>query len=159
MHEQSLVRSLLKQVETLRCEYDGGYVSEVRVEKGPLSGVESFLLSGAFELLSKGTAAEDAILVIDEVPLMAKCKLCSRDFEINNFVFRCPVCSGNVKVTRGDEFHLISVSFSEEPIKNERAPGVGESEQASIRTAEEWDREANVDSSADSCLIFKRDGN
>lgn len=158
MHEQSLVRSLLKQVELLRCEHDGDSVSEVRVEKGPLSGVESLLLSSAFELLSTGTAAEDATLVIDEVPLMAKCKSCGREFEINNFVFRCPFCSGSVKVTRGDEFHLISVSFSDEPTKNERDPGVAQDEQASIRAAEEWGRKANVDSSADSCSIFKRDG-
>ncbi len=136
MHEQSLVRSLLKQVESLRCEYDGGCVSEVRVEIGPLSGVESLLLLGAFELLSNGTTADGATLVVDEVPLMAKCKSCSHAFEINNFVFSCPLCGGNVKVTSGDEFLLTSVSFSGDPVQNELSTAVEKHETASAQRSE-----------------------
>lgn len=119
MHEQSLVRSLLKQVEELRCEHGVHRVSEVRVEMGPLSGVEPLLLSSAFELLNVGTTAEGAALVIDELPLMAKCKLCNHEFEICDFVFRCMLCDGNVKVVSGDEFHLTSVSFSNDSPKKE----------------------------------------
>lgn len=111
MHEQSLVRALLKQVEAVRLEHDGRTVSEVRVEMGPLSGVEPLLLAAAFEQLVSQSAAAGATLVIDEVPLLAECASCSREFEVQDFVFRCPACGGSVRVTRGDEFQLVSVSL------------------------------------------------
>ena len=111
MHEQSLVRALLKQVEAVRLQHDGRTVSEVRVEMGPLSGVEPLLLATAFEQLVPQSPAAGAALVIDEVALWAECTSCSREFEVRDFVFRCPTCGGSVKVTRGDEFQLVSVSL------------------------------------------------
>jgi len=116
MHEQSLVSNLLKQVEEIRRQHDAPYVTEVRVELGPLSGVEPLLLASAFELLKRYTPMANAKLVIDEVPLVAQCKSCNNQFAINDLVFRCPNCKGNVKTIRGDEFYLVSISFPEEAI-------------------------------------------
>jgi hydrogenase nickel incorporation protein HypA/HybF len=105
MHERSLVQSLLKQVDAIRRQHDAKHVSEVRVEVGPLSGVEPLLLAAAFEQLA------GAKLTIDEVALLAECQSCGREFELNDFDFHCPSCRGNVRVTRGDEFLLVSVSL------------------------------------------------
>lgn len=114
MHEQSLVRNLLKQVDEIRRQHDARCVTEVQVELGPLSGVEPLLLASAFELLKSDTSAASAMLVIDEVRLLAACEPCNNQFEISDFVFRCPTCEGNVKVIRGDEFCLVSISVPEE---------------------------------------------
>lgn len=111
MHEQSLIRSLLKQVDELRQQHGGGLVAEVRVQLGPLSGVEPLLLASAFDQLSSETSAGGAKLAVEEVTLLAKCDSCDREFEIHDFVFRCPTCQGNVRVTQGDEFQLVSVSL------------------------------------------------
>ena len=111
MHEQSLVRALLNQVDAVRLQHDGRTVSEVRVEMGPLSGVEPLLLATAVEQLVSESSAAGATLVIDEVPLLAECASCRQEFTVRDYVFRCPTCDGNVKVTRGDEFQLVSVSL------------------------------------------------
>lgn len=113
MHERSLVRELLRQVDAIRLQHEAERVSEVRVRVGPLSGVEPLLLASAFEELVADSRAAGASLVIDEVPLLAVCKLCDRQMEVTDFVFRCRNCDGNVHVTQGDEFELISVSLSE----------------------------------------------
>ena len=113
MHERSLINALLRQVEKLRRDHGAGSVSEVRVEVGPLSGVEPLLLATAFEQLASASNLSDAKLVIDEVPLRAVCKFCDREFEVQGFVFRCPACGQNVRVIRGDEFQLVSVSLQE----------------------------------------------
>ena len=119
MHEQSLVRNLLRQVDEIRRQHDADRVTEVRVEIGPLSGVEPLLLASAFELLKQGTTAVTAILVIDEVSLLARCDACIIQFEVNDFVFRCPKCDGNVIVTGGDELVLVSISMPEnKPVKS-----------------------------------------
>ena len=68
MHEFSLVRSLLEQVDRLVIEQGGRAAVEVRVEIGPLSGVEPLLVKAAFTQLNG-----DATLIIDEVPLTTRC--------------------------------------------------------------------------------------
>ncbi len=123
MHEQSLVKTLLEQVERIRRGHAAARISEVRVEVGPLSGVEPLLLASAFEQLAPGSTAAGARLVIDEVTLRAQCESCGCRFEVQDFFFRCPQCSGNVRVTRGDAFLLVSVSLSEP------RQGTGESSQ------------------------------
>ena len=118
MHEQSLVRTLLRQVESIRQEHGGRRVTETRVEVGPLSGVEPLLLASAFEQSASETTAADATLVIDEVALLAECEACREQFELQQFDFRCPACRGNVRIVRGDTLQLISVDLQDtEPIE------------------------------------------
>ena len=113
MHERSLVKALLKQVEEIRRQHDAEHVTEVRVEVGPLSGVEPLLLATAFDQLTPESPAAAANLVIDDVALLAECTSCGCEFAVSHFVFRCPTCGGNVRVTRGDQLQLVSVSLCE----------------------------------------------
>ena len=68
MHEQSLIKSLLTQVEQICRQHDSERVTEVRIEVGPLTGVEPLLLLSAFDLLTPQSVAAGARLVIDKVP-------------------------------------------------------------------------------------------
>ncbi len=110
MHEASLVRSLLNQVESV-CRSNGGTaVICIEVEVGPLTGVEPLLVREAFELLAPGTDCEGADLVIREVPLSAECRVCGAEFSVDQLRFECPGCgSTSVRVTHGDEFRLLNV--------------------------------------------------
>ena len=106
MHEVSLVRSLLEQVDRIVTLQGGRAAVEVRVEIGPLSGVEPLLVKEAFAQL-----AGDATLIIDEVPLSARCQSCHTEFEVESFRFVCPQCgSRETSVVRGDAFRLMSVT-------------------------------------------------
>jgi hydrogenase nickel incorporation protein HypA/HybF len=108
MHEASLVKALLEQVDRLVSEHDAAAIEEVRVRIGPLSGVEPLLVTAAFERL----APAGAILVVDEVPLTARCRDCDELFELTQFRFRCPQCeSTDVDVIEGDVFMLESITI------------------------------------------------
>lgn len=111
MHEQSLVKNLLRQVDQIRREHDAPRVFEVRIEIGPLSGVEPMLLKIAFEQLCNEEEMRAAFLVIDEVELTVKCRSCHDQFAVRENDFRCPTCGGNVNVIRGDTIQLVSVSL------------------------------------------------
>jgi hydrogenase nickel incorporation protein HypA/HybF len=112
MHEVSLVRSLLEQVARLAAEHGGGAVEEIRVEVGPLSGVEPLLLRSAFDRLAPASAAPAARLRIDEVELTCRCRECSRSTVLEDFRFRCVECgSGSVEVTGGDAFRLLDFTL------------------------------------------------
>ena len=79
---------------------------EIRVEIGPLSGVEPLLVKAAFSQL-----AGDGTLIIEEVPLTARCDSCRAEFEVEHFHFVCPDCgSRETSVVRGDAFRLMSVT-------------------------------------------------
>ena len=121
MHEFSLVRSLLEQVDEIVISNHGRSAKEIHVEIGPLSGVEPLLVKEAFEQLSGSRSRETSIrvltnsattLVIDEVPLTARCQDCCTEFELSNFRFICPNCGGReTRILRGDAFRLMSVTI------------------------------------------------
>ena len=112
MHERSLAQALIRQVDRIVAENGGGRAAEVRVQVGPLSGVEPLLLQTAFEHCARETSAESASLLIDEVPLTAVCDACDRTFEIADYRFRCRHCAAeSVRVTQGDGLLLVSVAI------------------------------------------------
>jgi hydrogenase nickel incorporation protein HypA/HybF len=115
MHESSLVRSLLAQVDELSTLNGSGFVREVHVEIGPLSGVESTLLSAAFDRIRGDWAAcAGARLCIDEVPLEARCSACGNTFHPAKFDFHCAVCgNGDTEIVRGDGVLLQSIVLDE----------------------------------------------
>lgn len=113
MHEFSLVRSLIRQVESILAD-EGGRATEIEVSMGKLSGVEPMLVQSAFAQLAPASQLGEANLRIVETELMAVCRQCHREFEVQSFRFQCPECAGRtVDVTRGDEFRLVSISVGE----------------------------------------------
>jgi hydrogenase nickel incorporation protein HypA/HybF len=119
MHEHSLVNAMIRQVATICPPEPTREIVAVRVEIGPLAGVEPALFAAAFERLAPGTVAHRARLIIDEVPLWACCASCDKRFTIDNFDFRCPDCRRDVKITSGDEVQLVSLSVREVPVGEE----------------------------------------
>jgi hydrogenase nickel incorporation protein HypA/HybF len=113
MHEISLVRSLLSQVQTLVTDNNADSAEKIVVDIGPLSGVEIELVKSAFVQLAGENGQPGAELIVHEVPLVVRCRDCDLESELSNFVFRCHKCnSGSVQVIRGDEFRLVSVTLN-----------------------------------------------
>ncbi len=112
MHEMSLASALLRQVDRVLSEQPAGALTAVRVEAGPLTGVEPLLLASAFEQLTKPRFVEPIEFILDEVPLQARCGACQQSCEIVDFVFRCSHCdSDDVRITGGDSLQLVSISL------------------------------------------------
>lgn len=111
MHEQSLVRSLLSQVEQLRIDYGADSVTRIDVEIGPLSGVEPHLVRAAFDRLVAEVLPREIELVLHDVPLRCQCRNCNTQWSAESFRFLCPECgSGAVQVIGGAAFVLKQIT-------------------------------------------------
>lgn len=114
MHERSLVRSLLRQVQTLAAEHPADRVAAIRVRIGEFSGVEPELLQTAYEEMAVATSLCGAEFVVQRVPLEATCDQCGKSFAVENYRFQCPGC-GSLRLTicGGEELLLESISMEE----------------------------------------------
>ena len=114
MHEASLVRTLIRQVEAIAERHAEARVAEVSVSVGDFSGVEPELLRMAFERQIAVTPLDGARLRLAHVPLEGVCSQCNSEFSIVAFRFICPHCEGSqVTVLRGEEMILESLVFED----------------------------------------------
>lgn len=114
MHERSLAKSLLRQVQAVASKHPTSRVTAIRVRVGEFSGIEPELLESAYDDLAQHTPLNNARLDLKKVPLEAECQQCSNLFRIENFNFQCPAC-GSVRLTicGGEELLLDSVAMEE----------------------------------------------
>ncbi len=109
MHERSLVASLLEQVsDTAKARGLIG-IREVVLDVGEFSGVDATLLAMAFEEMAPAVLGADVKLDLRQTPLTARCRQCNHEFRVERFRFACPQCGGDVDVTGGEEFRLVSL--------------------------------------------------
>ena len=114
MHEQSIVRALLRQVEELAADQPGRRVLTVRVSVGEFSGVDADLLHSAYDELVADSLISGAKLELTIVPIVASCLTCAHEFIVQNFRFRCPQCDEvRVKIIRGEGLVLESITLEE----------------------------------------------
>jgi hydrogenase nickel incorporation protein HypA/HybF len=114
MHERSLVRALLRQVQQVADENSGGQVRSIRVRIGEFSGVEPELLASAYSDLIQDTRLCNATLDLEQVALVGVCDQCGNQFRIERFSFQCDRC-GSLQITLrgGEELLLESVMIEE----------------------------------------------
>ena len=114
MHERSLVRNLLNQINNVMRQQHAERVVAVRVSVGEFAGVDAELLRLAFEEMTGGTAMSDAKLLLDRKSLEARCDECCHEFVVERFRFRCTACgSGRITIQRGEELLLESVTLEQ----------------------------------------------
>jgi len=113
MHEYSLVRSLLNQMEAICRQHDAARITAVDLSVGEFSGVDADLLQSAFEQLSAERWPTPIRLVVTRVPLTATCGPCQKSFPVQQFHFVCPVCQANdVTISSGEGLVLERVRLT-----------------------------------------------
>jgi hydrogenase nickel incorporation protein HypA/HybF len=125
MHETAIVEGLMRILEQQAARHGVTGVSRVNVKVGRLRAVEPRQLIACFEMFAEGTLAEGAMLAIDEVPVRARCKTCSTEFEVPRYRFECPGCGGgDVEVVQGQELYIESFEAvgGDPPDKGESGP-------------------------------------
>ena len=112
MHEQSLVRALLRQVQAVADEQSASRVVSIRVRLGEMSGVEPELVTSAYDELVQVTPLFGATLSLEQVPLEATCDQCGNTFRIERFHFQCDKCGSlRLSLRGGEELLLESVTL------------------------------------------------
>jgi hydrogenase nickel incorporation protein HypA/HybF len=112
MHELAVCQSLIDQVEDIAQQRSADIVCAIFVGIGPLSGVESRLLKNAYTVASAGTIAENAELIVEDLPVRVKCTKCGSESDALPNKLICKQC-GDWRTTliSGDEMLLLSVEL------------------------------------------------
>jgi hydrogenase nickel incorporation protein HypA/HybF len=118
MHELSIADAVLAIV----AEHAGERrVVRVDVEVGYLRQVVPGALAFAFELLSQGTVAEGAELVVHEVAVEAECRRCGASGGPKSFPLRCAACGSlELEIVKGEELSVDSLEVADpQPVGEE----------------------------------------
>lgn len=112
MHELAICQSLMDQVQDIALERNALSVTSIVVGMGPLSGVEAQLLKNAYTVASAGTVAEDAELIIENLPIRVKCGQCGCESDASPNKLVCKQCGDwRTTLVSGDELMLMSVEL------------------------------------------------
>jgi hydrogenase nickel incorporation protein HypA/HybF len=110
MHELAIAEGLLKIVEDEGNKHALLRVRKIRLRIGKLSTVVPEALSFSFEMVSRGSLAEGADLVVDVVPVIGHCQACNVDFQTDDYFLLCPHCSGAVvALVSGKELEIVDI--------------------------------------------------
>jgi hydrogenase nickel incorporation protein HypA/HybF len=115
MHEVSLMTNLLDIVERTAAAECRGPVRLIHLKIGEMSGVNPEAMRFAFEVLSRGTAAEGATLEIERVPVRVRCSGCGAETSPRDLVFRCAECGcGEIEILTGREMEVDYILVGED---------------------------------------------
>lgn len=115
MHELSICQSLINQVERIALERNAQCVTSIIIGMGPLSGVEAELLKNAYPIVSAGTVAEHAELIIEYLPILVKCNQCGSETDALPNKLVCKECGDwRTTLVSGDELLLMSVELEKQ---------------------------------------------
>jgi hydrogenase nickel incorporation protein HypA/HybF len=127
MHEFGIAEPLLKAALEAAQAQGALPIQEVRVSIGRLRRVVPEALILAFQALTKGTAAQGAALVWEEVPPRVRCRACQAIFRpADDWLWICPDCAAaDGELLEGNELVLHSVTLRQELEARESTTGVG----------------------------------
>jgi hydrogenase nickel incorporation protein HypA/HybF len=110
MHEFSLVENIIEIVTETAERNRLSQVEAVELEIGVASGVIREAMEFAWEAAVKGTAFEQTILKIKEIPLVVCCSVCGKEYSPGEIYETCPGC-GDVspKVLSGKELRVAAI--------------------------------------------------
>ena len=113
MHEVGIMQSAL-DIALERAERQGAeQILCLGLRVGALSGVVPDALEFAFEVLKRGTIAENAHMEVEYIPLRIYCPLCKREFTLDDFFYLCPECDNpQTEVRQGRELDVRFVELS-----------------------------------------------
>jgi len=111
MHELSLVNSLLEIVDDYARREGFTKVKSLHLTMGGLTCVDRSSLQFAFDVQSKGTQADGALLDISVLPAVIYCFDCEGEIRQDRFDAVCPKCgSSKITLTGGtEELRLIDM--------------------------------------------------
>jgi hydrogenase nickel incorporation protein HypA/HybF len=112
MHEFSICRGLLDQVDRIVRVNGAESVARITLRIGPLSGVEIHLLERAFEAMRAESVVADAVLEIERTQVRVHCRACGAETAPTGGRLVCGSCGAHeVVLSQGDELMLKDVEL------------------------------------------------
>ncbi len=111
MHEMGIAMQIIEIAESsIPDDMKDARIKKVNVKIGKLSAVVPVSLRFCFEIAVKDTRLSGAELVIEEIPVRARCRECSKEWMIHDPDFKCIECgSGKIDILSGRELDIASI--------------------------------------------------
>jgi hydrogenase nickel incorporation protein HypA/HybF len=116
MHEMGIALQII-EIATASIPSNAGNVKieKINLKIGKLAAVVPDSLRFCFGVATQDTPLDGAQLVIDELPVVARCKDCNNQWTINSPAFTCENCdSGSLEIISGRELDIESIEISGE---------------------------------------------
>ena len=111
MHELALTEGIINILNSQQEREGFSRVLEIRLRVGEYSGVVPDCIREFFPIAAKGTAAEEAGLVIEPVEAAFRCQSCGYEGKIERKSACCPACGSTaVRLTAGREFYVENIT-------------------------------------------------
>lgn len=115
MHETDMTRALILTVQDWwEAQPERPTISHVHLTVGQFTCVEPASLQFAFEVQTHNTFLRNAILVIQETPLIAFCHTCQTEYRPEiGIQYACPTCRSPMEEIRsGRELKIDRIEYS-----------------------------------------------
>lgn len=110
MHELSVTQSLLNIALQHAEKAEAKRVTDLNIVMGELSSMVDDSIQFYWEIIARGTIAEQATLHFRRVPTELQCQTCSTKYRPSDRELACPNCSGvDTRIIAGEEFALESI--------------------------------------------------
>lgn len=112
MHEMSIAEGIVDIALQTLAANNGTIIHAIQLRLGVMSGVEPEALQFCFAAVTKHTAAAEAVLQIEMIPLRGKCLDCDCEFSVADYVFKCPHCESlAIQTITGRELQVASIDM------------------------------------------------
>ncbi len=113
MHELSIALSILDVAAEEASRHGGGRIRGIHLRLGPLAGVVKDALVAAYDLARDAEFFGDAKLIIEEVPIVARCPSCRKEQPVVAVDRLCCVECGTPTpdIVRGRELDIVALEI------------------------------------------------
>ena len=121
MHEMGIALEIVEVAKSaLPADIESPRVEQINLKVGRLSGVVADYLNFCLEVAVKDTPLEGAVIKIDEIPVVARCRQCEKQWEADDVVSVCPACrSTDLEILSGRELNVVSLDIEEGEVSDE----------------------------------------
>jgi len=112
MHELSITQNII-DIATEHATHAGAQrITTINLVIGELTGLVDDSIQFYFDMLSPGTLAAGANLLIQRIPIRVRCRSCNQEFEPSEVNWACPHCAAiGGDVLHGREFRVESIEI------------------------------------------------
>lgn len=115
MHEFPVTQSICRIAVDEAKRIGALRVTKIMIAQGSYTDYVPEIIQEYFNIVSEGTLAEGAELVIRKIPAVLHCRDCGMDSVVEHYRMRCPLClSGETELKSGKEFYIEGMEVEED---------------------------------------------
>ena len=107
MHEAAIAQGVVDLAIRTALQNGGGRINRIKLRLGEFRGVVREALEFSFEVMKRGTLAEQAELEVETIKLRVTCAQCGEcECSPRDYNFFCPGCDEPLQIIAGREMQM-----------------------------------------------------